>query len=424
MNSQDFRAIAPYIHAHRGKRVVIMLPGEAIGAADSLIADVALLHALGLNIVLVHGYRPQLDALMAEHGLQPDFHQQRRITPAQAQPQVLAAAGATRLTLEAALSQGLPNTPMAHAKIRVVSGNFVQARPLGVIDGVDMQHTGTVRAIDRDAIERHLAARDLVLVSCLGHSATGELFNLRLHEVAQKMAIRLQADKLIVLGKHWPVEFQGELLREIAAGDLLGQLPDRDGAHEILGLAADTCQAGVERVHLLNWRQDGVLLDELLTRDGVGSLIYRTAYERLRQANAGDIGNLVDLLKPMEQAGFLVKRERERLETEVDNFYVVERDGSLIGCAALYPLDDEHAEIACVAVHPDYQGGELGDNLLAKLEREAARRGIQQVWVLTTVAEHWFQEQGFRPAQVSDLPDSRQALYNYQRASKVLTKPL
>ena len=424
MNSQDFRAIAPYIHSHRGKRVVIMLPGEAIGALDSLIADIALLHALGLKIVLVHGYRPQLDALMAEHGLQPTFHDGRRITPADAQPQVLAAAGATRLELEAALSQGLPNTAMAHAKIRVVSGNFVQARPLGVIDGVDMQHTGTVRAIDARAIERHLDVQDMVLISCLGHSPTGQIFNLRLHEVAQRTAIACGADKLIILGKHWPADFEGELLREVAAGELLTQLPHREGPNEILGLAADTCQRGVERVHLLNWRQDGVLLDELFTRDGVGTLVYKTAYERLRQAEPGDIGNLVDLLKPMEDAGYLVKRERERLENEVENFVVVERDASLIGCAALYPLNDQVAEVACVAVHPDYQGGDLGDNLLQRLERQARQRGLTHLAVLTTVAEHWFQEQGFIPAKVSDLPDARQALYNYQRASKVLIKHL
>lgn len=424
MNSQDFRAIAPYIHSHRGKRVVIMLPGEAIGAADSLIADIALLHALGLNIVLVHGYRPQLDALMAQADIAPEFHAQRRITPASAQPMVLSAAGATRLTLEAALSQGLPNTPMAHAKIRVVSGNFVQARPLGVVDGVDMQHTGSVRSIDQDAIERHLAARDLVLVSCLGHSATGELFNLRLHEVAQRVAVSINADKLIILGKHWPVEVAGQTLREAAAAELLTQLTDREGTNEILGLAADTCQAGVERVHLLNWRADGVLLDELLTRDGVGTMVYRTGYERLRRAQPADIGNLVDLLKPMEQAGYLVKRERERLETEVDNFWVIERDRALIGCAALYPLENHHGEVACVAIHPDYQGGDLGDNLLRKIESEAARIGLSHLWVLTTVAEHWFQEQGFVPAQVSDLPSARQALYNNQRASKVLVKSL
>ena len=424
MNSQDFRAIAPYIHSHRGKRVVIMLPGEAIGASDSLIADIALLHSLGLKIVLVHGYRPQLDAMMAQNGLQPSFHDGRRITPADAQPQVLAAAGATRLQLEAALSQGLPNTPMAHAKIRVVGGNMIQARPLGVIDGVDMQHTGTVRAIDARAIERHLDVQDMVLISCLGHSLTGEIFNLRLHEVAQRTATAIQADKLIILGKHWPAEFAGGLLREIAAGELLTQLPNREGQHEILGLAAETCQQGVERVHLLNWRQDGVLLDELFTRDGVGTLIFKTAYERMRQAVATDIGNLVDLLKPMEEAGYLVKRERERLENEVDNFYVIERDSSLIGCAALYPLSSDSAEIACVAVHPDYQGGDLGDNLLRHLERQARSQGLKQLAVLTTVAEHWFQEQGFTPAQVSDLPDSRQALYNYQRASKVLIKHL
>lgn len=424
MNHQDFRAIAPYIHAHRGKCVVIMLSGEAIGASEGLLSDVALLHALGLKIVLVHGYRPQLDALMASAGEQPSFHNQRRITPASAQGQVLAAAGATRLQIEASLSRGLPNTAMAHAKIRVISGNFVQARPIGVLDGVDMQHTGCVRSIDTEGINRHLAAQDLVLISCLGHSPTGEIFNLRLHEVAQKIATGLGADKLIVLGKHWPAETDAGPMREIAAAELIENLTDREGQNEILALAADTCQTGVERVHLLNWRNDGVLLDELFTRDGVGTLVYRTGYERLRQAQHSDIGNLVELLSPMEQAGFLVKRERERLENELDNFFVIERDGSLIGCAALYPLDAEVAEVACVAVHPDYQGGDLGDNLLQRLERHARSQGISRLAVLTTVAAHWFQEQGFTPAQVSDLPDARQALYNYQRASKVLIKSL
>ena len=423
--ANQFRAMAPYIHEHRNKRVVIMVPGQAIPEASSLVHDIALLQALGLKVVVVHGYRPQLDALLTAAGHTPEFHQGRRITPAAAQTQVLAAAGATRLQLEALLSQGMPNSPMAHARVRVVGGNFIQGRPLGVINGVDMQHTGCVRSVDGAAINRHLDNGDLVLVSCLGHSLTGETFNLRLHEVAQKLATTLTADKLIVLGKHWPTEINGQPLLELAAselGDVIEQIEPNQ--RDALQLAADACHRGVERVHLLNWRQDGVLLDELFTRDGVGTLMYRTAYERLRRAEARDIGNLIELLKPMEEMGFLVKRERERLETEVDRFVVVERDRTLIGCAALYPLDEGEAEIACVAVHPDYQGGDLGDNLLHRIEKDAAQLGLNRLWVLTTVAEHWFQEKGFEKANVDALPSARKALYNWQRASKVMVKTL
>lgn len=362
---------------------------------------------------------------MHQSGIEAGFHQGLRVTPAAAQPMVLAAAGATRLQLEAALSQGMPNSPMAHARVRVVGGNFVHGRPMGVLDGVDMQHTGCVRSIDETALNRHLDQGDLVLVSCIGHSLTGETFNLRLQDVAQKIATTLRADKLVILGKHWPTTLDNEPLNEIAATELLDAIEQTpEHRHDMLRLAAQTCNLGVERVHLLDWRRDGVLLDELFTRDGVGTMVYRTAYERMRRANAGDVGNLIELLRPMEEQGFLVKRERERLETEIDRFVVVERDRTLIGCAALYPLEDGHAEIACVAVHSDYQGGDLGDNLLHRIEKEARHQGTTQLWVLTTVAAHWFQEKGFEPIEVDALPSARKALYNYQRASKVMTKTL
>lgn len=307
--AEQFRAMAPYIHEHRGKRIVIMVPGQALPDTSSLIHDIALLQALGLKIVVVHGFRPQLEALMRQAQLEAGFHQGVRITPAQAQPLVLAAAGATRLQLEAALSQGMPNSPMAHARVRVVGGNFVHGRPMGVLDGVDMQHTGCVRSIDESALNRHLDQGDLVLVSCIGHSLTGETFNLRLQDVAHKIATTLRADKLVILGKHWPTTLDDEHLREIAAAELLDCIKQTpEDRRNMLALAAQTCNLGVERVHLLDWRSDGVLLDELFTRDGVGTMVYRTAYERLRRANASDVGNLIELLRPMEEQGFLVKQ--------------------------------------------------------------------------------------------------------------------
>lgn len=432
---QWFRHSAPYINAHRHKIFVIMLSGEAIQHSNfqHIIHDLGLLHALGIQLVLVHGARPQINESLEHAQIQATFHLQRRITPRESLPYLLNAVGATRLHIEALLSMGLINSPMYGAKINVVSGNLITAKPYGIHDGVDYQLSGEVRWVDRDNIKNHLQNQSIVLISPLGYSTTGEVFNVLAEEVACKTAIALQADKLIFLTENQGIiNAKQQLQRELHPNQLneyLQYYTQDDPFVSVIHYAQLASSQGVHRVHFLPFKHDGALIEELFTRDGVGTMITNAHYEDVRMANIADIGGLMNLLRPLEEQGILVYRSRERLEQEIEQFAVIERDGMIIACAALYPLPKQHeelrsAEIAGVAVHPNYRKSNRGTQVLEFLEHRAAQQGIQQLFVLTTRTAHWFIEHGFEQCDVNDLPQARQALYNYQRNSMVFRKQL
>ncbi len=429
---QWFRQTGPYINAHRGKTFVVLFGGEAVEADNfsSLIHDLALLHSLGIRLVLVHGARTQIAARLHEAGRQLRYVNGLRLTDADDLRYVKQAVGRVRIRIEARLSMGLANSPMYGARLRVVSGNVVTARPLGVRDGVDYGFTGEVRRIDDRAIKLSLDHEAIALLSPLGYSPTGEIFNLSAEDVATATAMALRADKLLVLseGAEWR-DPAGQLIRELSPSDaerLLAAAADRsEDTVRHLRLALRACRAGVRRVHLLNRRVDGALLLELFTRDGVGTLITADIYEGLRSATIDDIGGLLELIQPLEEDGTLVRRSRERLEMEIGRFTVLERDGTIIGCAALYPYAEEHlGELACVAVHANHRNSGRADALLHFIERQAHGQGLQRLFVLTTRAAHWFRERGFEPAEVADLPVEKQTFYNWQRRSKVFLKNL
>lgn len=431
-----FRHSAPYINAHRNKTFVIMFDGEAVQHENfqHIIHDIALLHSLGIRLILVHGARPQIDQNLKDAGLVTPFHNRRRVTTRESLGAVMNAAGSIRLQIEALLSMGLANSPMHGARIDVVSGNLITAKPYGIHGGVDFQLSGEVRSVDTDAMQRHLDSQNIVLLGPAGYSATGEVFNLLAEEVATKTAISLQADKLIFLGKqHGLLNEHGLLQREMAPHQLdrhilLHQDASPDIALHLRGAKTASLQ-GVHRVHLISYAYDGALVEELFTRDGSGTMITDAHYEEVRMANIQDVGGLISLLRPLEEEGILVYRSRERLENEIHRFAVIERDGAILACAALYPIPAaEHelrsAEIACVAVHPGYRKSNRGSQILHYLEGKAKSMGIQQLFILTTRTAHWFLEQGFEKASVDELPNARQALYNYQRNSLVCKKLL
>ncbi len=426
-----FRQAGPYINAHRAKIFVIAFGGEAVAddKFPALIHDIALLHSLGIRLVLVHGARPQIEDRLREAGLEQRYVHGLRITDETSLPCVKQAMGSVRIRIEARLSMGLPNSSMHGARIRVASGNFVTARPLGVHDGIDYCLTGEVRRIDHQAIRTWLEGEAIVLLSSLGYSPTGEVFNLSADEVAIATASALQADKLLLLGEGLgPLDPNGELLQEMApdrAEQLLsGTLLSEDVAHR-LKAAVRACRAGVRRTHLLDRQQDGGLLLELFTRDGVGTMIATDIYDEVRPATIDDIGGLLALIRPLEAEGVLVRRSRELLEMEIHCFTVMERDGTIIGCVALYPFPEERlGELACVAVHPDYRNNGRADGLLRFIEQQSRQQGLEHLFVLTTRTAHWFREHGFEPAKIADLPIQKQAMYNLQRRSKVFIKPL
>jgi amino-acid N-acetyltransferase len=425
-----FRQVAPYVHDFGGRTFVVAFGGELVAERArfaSFIHDINLLAALEIRLVLVHGARVQIEAELKARGVRSHYAQGLRITDERALQAVKGAAGVLRFEIEALLSQGLPNSPMARAQIRVASGNYITARPIGVRKGVDFQFTGSVRKVDAAAIASHLDVGDIVLVPPLGYSSTGEVFNLSWEDVAENVAVALKADKLIMYADRLPADRKGAVVSELTAEEavtLAGKKSDLSaGAMRTLEHAARAVSAGVARGHLVTRRAEGSVLLELFTHAGVGTMITANSLERLRPARVEDVRGVLSLIEPLEADGTLVKRSRELIEAEIGNFLVVEHDGVIVGCAALYPFpDDKSAEFACLAVAPGYRDEGYGERLLKVCEENAKKMKLRRVFALTTHAAHWFLEQGFRAAEVDALPSRRQALYNWKRGSKVFLK--
>lgn len=425
-----FRQSSPYIHSHRGRTFVIAISGETIehtGFAH-LIHDIALLNSLGVRLILVHGARPQIEKQIKTLGLESEFSQGWRITSENILPAVEQAVGQVRVNIETKLSMGLVNTPMSGAALRVVSGNFVTARPYGVRDGIDFGHTGNVRRIDCEAIQQQLQLNNIVLISPIAYSPTGEAFNCRAEDIATATAIALNADKLIfIMDADGVKNSMGELVHQLSlveAQQLLKNNSNDDSTQLHLSSAVKACQHGVSRAHLISHNIDGALLLELYTRDGTGTLITAETYEDIRLADIDDVGGILELIKPLEDKGVLAHRSRDQLELEIKQFTVIERDGMIIACAALYPYTENIAELACVAVHNDYQKQGRAAELLTHLQTQCEQKNIKEIFILTTQTSHWFQEQGFMEDDINNLPIKRKEMYNNQRNSKVFSKQL
>ncbi len=425
-----FRSAAPYINGFRGKTFVVAFGGEVVsdGQFVGLAHDINLLSSLGVRLVLVHGARPQVEAQMKERGAEMRYVQGMRVTDELALASVKEAVGIVRVEIEALLSLGLANTPMAGSDIRVAAGNFVTAKPIGVLDGVDLQHTGEVRRIHAEAIQKRLEDGEIVLLSPIGYSPTGEIFNLTLEDVAVHTAAALSADKLVFLMDADGVTgAKNKLISTLTVAEAQ-KLTERkrktqDDLTYYLPAAVQACRLGVKRAHLISRCRDGALLAELFTRDGVGTLITPTPLETIRAATIDDVGGILNLIEPLEREGTLVRRSRELLEMEVDRFLVLESDGMIMGCVALYPFPEEKAaEMACLAVQPEFRRRGFGDRLLDAAQSLARKKRMKELFVLTTRAEHWFEERGFVETAPEALPRRKQVLYNFQRRSKVLRK--
>ncbi len=431
--TQFFRQSSPYVHAHRGKTFVIMLPGEALESEyfSNIISDIALLASFGVRLVLVHGARTQINSHLAKRNIPAKFSHGYRLTDRDTLVSVIEAVASQRVKLEGQLSMGLINSPMHGARIRVVSGNFVTARPFGVIDGVDFQHTGDIRRIDKQAITRLLDDGYIVLLSCLGYSSTGEVFNLLTEDVATHGAITLHAEKLILFASDDGLrDSKGQLMTTMRPAEARDCLHSRELSPEnrrLLSAAVKACDSGTLRTHIIGHGSDGTLLQELFTRDGCGTLITKDthAYEQLRAATIDDVGGILKLIAPLEERGVLVHRPRKQLERDIHRFTIIVRDGMIIACAALNPYDEDNcAELGCLVVHPDYRQGDRGLLLLEHVEQQLREREIERLFVLTTQTAHWFVERGFTEGCLNDLPEGKQKAYNQPRNSKIFTKSL
>ena len=436
-----FRSVAPYIHKFRHQTFVVGLTGEAIAAGKlhSIAQDLAMIKAMGVKIVLVHGFRPQVNEQLAAKGHAGKYSHGIRITDSVALDCAQEAAGQLRFEIEAAFSQGLPNTPMAGSTVRVISGNFVTSRPVGIVDGVDFEHSGLVRKVDVAGIQRALDMDALVLLSPFGFSPTGEAFNLSMEEVATSVAIALKADKLLFLsevpgirtdpeapeGEDNPIDTELPLAQ---AKQLLARVPPSQRPTDTafyLQHCVKACQGGVERSHIIPFAVDGALLLEIYVHDGIGTMVVDEKLEELREATADDVGGILQLIEPFEKDGTLVKRDRTEIERDIANYTIIEHDGVIFGCAALYPYPEKRTgEMAAVTVSPQSQGTGDGEKLLKRIEQRARNLGLESIFVLTTRTTHWFIKRDFVVVDPEWLPDARKRKYNWDRRSQVLVKKL
>lgn len=447
-----FRSVAPYIHAHKGKTFVVGIAGEMIAAGrlNTFVQDLALIHSLGIRIVLVHGFRPQVEEQLTAKGHKSQFSHGVRITDETALDAAQEAAGQLRYQIEAAFSQGLPNTPMAHAQIRVLSGNYITAKPLGIVDGINFQHTGLVRKLDSTGIRQALEQDAIVLLSPFGFSPTGEAFNLTMEDVATQTAIALKAEKLAFIteisgipenyGSPTPASLSTPaqdcpnpeppaIIHELSlhqAEAMLAKVPHEmqvsDTAY-YLKHAVKASQHGIERVHILPFAIDGSLLMEVFTHDGIGTMIVDEKLDNLREAKPDDVGGIIALIEPLEREGILVKRSRTDIERDISAYTVIEHDGVLFGCAAFYPYADyKTGEMAALTVRPQAQNQGDGDRLLKRIEQRARALGLTSIFVLTTRTMHWFLKRGFEQVDPEWLPPPRLNKYNWKRRSLVFVK--
>ena len=425
------RQVSPYFHQHRGKTFVVYFGGEAVADAGfrNLIRDLLLMAAVGIRLVVVFGARPQIEQRLATRGITPRVVGALRVSDAQTMREVREVVGAMRLDIEAAFSFGSRGGPLAAASCRIASGNFVMARPAGIIEGVDLLFTGLVRTVDRKAIAARLDQGEIVLLAPLGYSSSGELFDLKAKDLAATVAAEINAAKLILLtDRDGIIGESGEIARQLTLHQAQ-QLRETKRADlidfEALDTGIDACERGVERAHIVSRIVDGALLRELFTRDGIGTMLSGAPFDQLREARVEDVGGIFELVHPLEVRGLLVKRSREKLENEINHFVVMVRESTVVACGALYAYGKcGMGEIACIAVHADYRGGQFGDVLLDALERRARAAGLQSVFVLTTQATQWFNERGFCTGTIDNLPVAKRELYNYQRNSAVLIKTL
>ncbi len=423
---QWFRSAAPYINAFRKKTFVLMLSGEMVKSDlfTNLIHDIALCHHLGIKLVLIHGSRYQIEEQLELHHINSQFHHNIRISEAATMPLILQAISQVRHSIDTRLSMGLPNTPMSGSDISVLSGNFVTGMPLGIIDGIDMQYSGKVRAINATAIHQ-LLDKHIVLLSNIGYSKSGESFNLPAEELATQVAISLQAEKLIFFNDEF---IKNPLTDQFSTAECTSFLQQKNLSNQLsllLKSAISAVKNNVNRVHIINDKLDGGLLQELFTREGAGMMITNLFYEGLRKATIDDIGGILELIQPLEESGVLIKRSREQLELEIKFFHVIEKDGLTIASIASIPdVQSGMAEVACVAVHPDYRNLGLGDQMLSAIELEAKKTGLKHLFILTTRSSHWFLEKGFSESDINFLPGSKQKNYNINRQSRIMTKKI
>jgi amino-acid N-acetyltransferase len=428
------RTAFSYINRFKGHTFVIRIEGDLLDNSlfPLLIKDIVLLKKMGIKIALVPGARKRIDELLAASSIVCPTVGGVRVTPPEAMPFVEMAAFDVSNRIMTLLSED---------ECDAIIGNWVKARRLGVIGGTDFQCTGEAEKIKTSIIENLLSEGFIPIFPNIGWSGTGKAYNISSSELAFTVASALHASKLFFITDFGGIaadDFETPPGVDITPDNIISQLTKpqaksflelnkkREKSHhyEIVSLAYRACQAGIERVHVIDGREDGMLLKEIFSNRGLGTMIYADPHENIRGATDADIPDMLKIMRPFVKENVLIPRRRDDLEAKIADYALYEVDGTLHACGALHVFPDRSGEIASIAVDKMYANYGIGKKLVTFLLEKAVSFNLAKIFLLTTQTADWFLELGFTEGNIDDLPLEKKAAYNKARNSLILVYDL
>jgi len=421
-----------YVQLFKAKTIVLKVDGSVMNHPflPLLVKDLVLLHRQGIQILLVPGAKERIDDVLQRYSISWESVGGVRISTPEAIPFIKMAAFDVSNRLMTLLAENNANA---------IIGNWVRARSLGVIKGVDYQNTGTVEKINVELVRKTLEEGLIPIFPNIGWSGSGKPYNISSNELACVLASVLKAEKLFYISRHMGVDVKDYTLpegvpvsSEGVATHLSVQQADRflemntekrqDEMLELIHLGCKACREGVARVHIVNGGGEGVILQEIFSSRGCGTMIYTNEHENIRSLRIADIPEVLRIMSPYVEEEILLPRGEQDLKDQLDHFVVYEVDGILHACGAMIPSAEEkgRGEIAAITVDRTYEGFGIGKRILSYLVDRARNSGTKHLYVLTTQTTDWFLQFGFEEGSVEDLPADKRRDYNSLRNSRVL----
>jgi len=427
------REVFGYIARFKGQLFILKIEDALLDHPlfPVLIRDIAQLQKIGIRILIVLGTRNSIDQKLATYGIASKVHDGVRLTSPEAMPIAeLASIGVAETLLSHLTANGCNG----------VQGNWVQARSLGIVDGVDFMRTGRVDRIQKDILLHFLEDGFIPILPPIGWNKLGLPYNISSTELATALCENLQVGKLFFIGIDEGISAEG-LARgektqelELNSWGIISAL-DIHQAKELLTLnpelphtqkdylhnAIKACEAGANRVHLVNGLSQGSILHEVFSSRGEGTMVYTNQYSSVRAATIDDVPDILRIMQDYIERGYLISRTPEDIEERISEYLVYIVDNSILGCGALFDWGEGHGEVAAIAVDANYRASGVGEVIVRALIAQASTRNLDKLFLLTTQATDWFYTLGFDDGRFEDLPQSKQAKYDRKRNSRILT---
>ncbi|MDG5814314.1 amino-acid N-acetyltransferase [Chitinispirillales bacterium ANBcel5] len=427
---ESIRQTFGYMKRFKGETFVIKIDSSLINhdLFAILIKDLTLLHNMGIKIVLVPGARSRINEVLSTFKVQCQTVNGVRISSSEAIPFIKMAAFDVSNRVMTMLAENGANG---------IIGNWVKARGMGVRNGVDFQNSGIVEKVQSKILNSVLEDGFIPIFPNIGWSGTGKPYNLSSNELAFNLSRELRAAKLFFITNYCGIESKSfNLPKDIYVSEdgIISQLNvDQAGYFvemnegegyneqlELISLAYNACKQSVKRVHIVDGRVEGMVLQEIFSNVGQGTMVYSNLHENIRNMEIADIPEVLALMQPQIEEKLLVARHASDLEEKVNDYAVYEVDGTIHACGALHLYPTGQGEIAAIVVDKQYASRGIGRKMISYFIDKARNMHLKSVFVLTTQTSDWFLQIGFKEAHKSILPPQKQKTYNERRNSKIL----